>query len=251
MAARTRRTAGIDLSASDKTSAICTIRWKGYEGVAEIDDAHGTDERILEVILANERTGIDAPFGWPAPFVAAVAAHAKSRRWAGRGQSPEEFRRTLRLRRTDRVVSETGITPLSVSTEKIGVTAMRCALLLDAAVHAGATIDRSGRTGKVCEVYPAAALHRWGIDRRGYKQADNRDARRAILKKLRRRFPGLTVDGTQAVATDHALDALISGLVARAVLDKATDQAGSTADAELARVEGWIHLPRKDWPPRI
>jgi predicted nuclease with RNAse H fold len=250
MAPRRRVTAGIDLSASPKTTAICRIVWKGTSGVAELETGLGTDERIAETVANAERTGIDAPFGWPQPFIAAITAHAKGRRWPGRGKHAEEFRRSLRLRRTDELVSDSGITPLSVSTEKLGVTAMRCALALDAAAQAGADIDRSGVSGAVCEVYPAGALQAWGINRDGYKQADNRDARRRILRSLRTRFPGLEVDGKEVVATDHAIDALISALVARAVLDRATNRPADPADQELARVEGWIHLPRKDWPPK-
>lgn len=246
MAPRSRFTAGIDLSASPKTTAICRIRWRGASAVAEFESSHGTDERIAETIRSSERTGIDAPFGWPQPFVDALVGHAKGRRWPGRGKSPEGFRRQLRLRRTDEVVAAAGVTPLSVSTEKLGVTAMRCALALDAAQQAGAAIDRSGVTGAVCEVYPAASLNAWGVDRKGYKQADNPDARRRILRSLRSRFPGLEVDGALTVATDHALDALISAIVARAVLDRGTNRP-SGVDLELARVEGWIHLPRSDW----
>jgi predicted nuclease with RNAse H fold len=250
MAPRARTTAGIDLSASPKTTAICRIRWTGTSAQAEIEASHGTDARIAETIQSAERTGIDAPFGWPAQFVAAVTAHAKGRAWLGRGKSPEEFRRTLRLRRTDEIVAETGITPLSVSTEKLGVTAMRCALALDAAQQAGTPIDRSGVSGSVCEVYPAAALKAWGIDRTGYKRADNQDARRRILRSLRTRFPGLVVDAKDVVATDHALDALLCALVARAVLDRGTDRPSTAGDLELARIEGWIHVPRRDWPPK-
>src|SRR4051812_8584898 len=101
MAPRSRFTAGIDLSASPKTTAICRIRWSGTSATAELEPAHGTDDRIAEALSGAERTGIDAPFGWPEPFVTAVTAHAKGRRWPGRGKSPEEFRRSLRLRRTD------------------------------------------------------------------------------------------------------------------------------------------------------
>lgn len=251
MASRRRSTAGIDLSASPKTTAICRLVWTGTSATAEFESAPGTDDRIAETIARAERTGIDAPFGWPQPFVSAIAAHAKGRRWPGRGKSPEDFRRSLRLRRTDEVVVESGITPLSVSTEKLGVTAMRCVLALDAADQAGATIDRSGVTGSVCEVYPAGALHAWRINRKGYKQAENPEARRRILRSLRTRFPGLEVDGREAVATDHALDALLCALVARAVLDGATNAPKASADLELAQIEGWIHLPRKDWRPRL
>ncbi|MEA2171115.1 MAG: hypothetical protein QOF76_4415 [Solirubrobacteraceae bacterium] len=214
MAPRLRITAGIDLSASPRTTAICRIKWDGAVARAEFASAHGTDERIAETIRSAERTGIDAPFGWPQPFVAAVTAHA-------------------------------------VSTEKLGVTAMRCALALDAAQQVGALIDRSGVTGAVCEAYPAGALHAWGIDRTGYKQADNPDARRRILRALRTRFPALDVDGRLVVATDHALDALLCALVARAVLDKGTNRPESPEDLESARIEGWIHLPRRDWPAKV
>jgi hypothetical protein len=72
----------------------------------------------------------------------------------------------MRLRATDRAVYEqTKLTPFSVSTDKIGVVAMRCARRLSAHWRATATVpDRSG-LGRVAEVYPAAALVQWGISK--------------------------------------------------------------------------------------
>jgi hypothetical protein len=51
--------------------------------------------------------------------------------------------------------------PVSVSTDRLGVTAMRCAHLLHRWSN-GQHIDRTG-PGRFVEVYPAAALVRWGL----------------------------------------------------------------------------------------
>lgn len=64
---------------------------------------------------------------------------------------------------------EVGISPLKVSADRIGATAMRCAFLLAALEAEGVEIDRSGRTGAVVEVNPAAALTRWRLPFAGYK----------------------------------------------------------------------------------
>jgi hypothetical protein len=125
------------------------------------------DEALLELIAAHEPTkvAIDAPFGWPAPFVSAISSYAGGARWSTTDTRP------LRLRATDlNVIEQTGQQPLSVSSDRIAVTAMRCAGLLTRVAGEGPELDRSGG-GLVVEVYPAAALRRWGYDPRGYKGA--------------------------------------------------------------------------------
>jgi len=60
--------------------------------------------------------------------------------------------RPAAYRLTDEVLhQEVGIWPLSVSTDRIGVTAMRCAPLLDALAAADHPVDRAGG-GRVVEV---------------------------------------------------------------------------------------------------
>ena len=64
--------------------------------------------------------GIDSPFGWPAGFVSAVAGYAEREPW------PDLDADALRYRLTDRLVrDEVKLSPLSVSSDRIGVTAWR------------------------------------------------------------------------------------------------------------------------------
>src|ERR1044072_275539 len=92
---------------------------------------------------------------------------------------------------------------------------MRCPLLLDRIGR----VDRTG-AGKVLEVYPAAALYRWQLPFRGYKQGKkNEPARDQLISKLMELAPWLTMtsaDREACVRSDHILDALISSLVVRA-----------------------------------
>lgn len=60
-------------------------------------------------------------------------------------RTDRDHRRELRYRATDyRVRQITGRWPLSVSTDRIGVAAMRCASLLDSLAAQGAPVDRCG-----------------------------------------------------------------------------------------------------------
>ena len=98
---------------------------------------------------------------------------------AGQARRPElrevaeraSFRKRLSYRVTDlELMGSSRVRPLSVSSDRIGVTTFRCALLLDRLkAERRKSVDRSGRRGLVAEVYPAAALSAWGMERRGYK----------------------------------------------------------------------------------
>jgi predicted RNase H-like nuclease len=114
-------------------------------------------------------------------------------------------------------------------------------------------VDRTGRDG-VFEVYPGAALTRWGLDRKKYKTSGNaaakqrqRRARDALVAELARRASWLDLSAaTEAcVDSDDALDGLLASLVAhaghigRTVVPPADDE---TLRLRISR-EGWIHLP--------
>ncbi len=169
------------------------------------------------------KVGIDAPFGWPNEFIEALNANRAAGGW---GDWPTEF---LRLRETDRAVrAATKLTPLSVSTDKIGVVALRCAKLL--AHHWGASGEPPDRTGsgRIVEVYPAAALRQWGLspkdaaeDPGSYKGAGPlpRARRRRLMTQLAERSADWLelTEKTVAVCTesDDCLDALMCALIAR------------------------------------
>jgi predicted nuclease with RNAse H fold len=242
------QTLGIDLAAGARDTAVCTVTWgkkrarveavaTGREAADQTDDAG-----LVGAMAGVDRVGIDVPFGWPSAFVDAVARHDEGKRWRG------EDRDALRFRETDRHVREhvPTILPLSVSTEKLGVTALRAAALLDEMAVRGVPIDRSGIAGPIAEVYPAAALRRWIGRRCFYKGPAPKDDRQALLDQLVagigdafRMDPDIRA---QCVASDHAFDAFVSALVARAVARGQTDLPRKKQRA-LARREGWIHVP--------
>lgn len=194
---------------------------------------------FFELVERTDKVGIDAPFGWPEEFVSFVAGHHRMEPWPGADAAdPDSFRSLLSFRETDRRVRSVR-RPLSVSTDKIGVTAMRCAALL----HAIGEVDRAG-LGKVVEVYPAAALARWGQQSGGYKK-HAADALPPMLRGVRDILPGLELGEfrPELERSDHAFDALICSLVARAAAMDLTD-GPERAVLARARREGWIHLPR-------
>lgn len=121
-------------------------------------------------------------------MVAAVAAHAAGGSW----QAPD--REHFRYRLTDRELRGLGlgIDPLSVSADKIAMTAWRCAALLDGARPDLGSVCRSGEE-RLIEVYPAAALKAWGfVEAHGYKEGPaNSDQRERLVTELESRADGL------------------------------------------------------------
>jgi predicted nuclease with RNAse H fold len=232
-------TLGIDLSSQPKDTAACLVEWHGDHINAREAVLHCDDATLDALIRQADAVGIDAPLGWPEAFVRAVGG------WTATTWDDVEFQKTLRLRLTDRFVqTHTRLVPLSVSTDRIGLPAMRAMALL--ARHA--VTDRSGADGKFFEVYPAGSLKQWGLEPRGYKGPANLRARRALLADLRRLLPALRATAAFA-ETDHALDALIAALTTRMAAQKET-LAIPDDQVAVARTEGWIHLPRQGQGPR-
>lgn len=234
------KTLGIDLAANPRDTAGCAIEWLDGRATVLAVSTGLEDEDILRRARESDIVGIDAPFGWPRYFVEAVTAHHAGRPWPV-DEWNKVNRRRLRLRVTDeRVHAVTRITPLSVSSDTIAIPATRCAWI----IHRRSVKDRSG-DGRTQEVYPAAALCRWGLPHRGYKNWENPKALGALFALLRERTPWLAIapgDEQLCATCDHAFDALVASLVARAAHLGMTLK--PTAD-ELAdaRVEGWIALP--------
>ena len=230
-------TLGVDLAAQPENTAYCLIEWvKPKARIIEL--RCGADDTILlERFGRSDKIGIDAPFGWPTAFADAVYAHQRRNVW------PAVSTASLRYRTTDHVVRERiKRWPLSVSSDLIGVTAMRAARLLSETGR----IDRSGR-GRFVEVYPAAALHIWGFPSTGYKKKPGEEKRRGITRRListTKPWLDWPVDAQQACEkSDDALDAVVAALIARAA---ATDQIEPIPQEHLAiaKREGWIALPR-------
>lgn len=256
MTQRQAVTVGVDLAASARRTAVCRVDWgrRGRDRLAAEFVVPEGDEDLLRLVRAADKTGLDCPLGWPSDFVATVVAHHRGERLP----PPARFRDRadgrpgldpLRFRLTDDLTwKATDMRPpLSVSTDLLGVVALRAAHLLDALAATGVPVPRDG-SGPVAEVYPAAALRRWGIRvTRSYKSAtpEARAVREHIVGLLE---AGLGLPLSEPVrawcADSHdRLDALLCALVARAVQVGDTEWPGTADERAAARVEGWIHLP--------
>ncbi|PTR22935.1 uncharacterized protein DUF429 [Rhodococcus sp. OK519] len=237
------RTVGIDLAAEPAKTAVAMIDWG--EGSARVVGLRlgAADDDVVEAVLGADRSGIDAPFGWPDAFVDFVVAHHNREPRRELELSSRAGRLPLVRRRTDRVVHEvTGIVPLSVSADLIAHVALRCAGLLARLAVEGVDTDRVA--GTVAEVYPAAALQQWGLPFRGYKGATNREKLMQLVASFDDATPYLDLADFrgQCEASDDAFDAVVAAVIARAVAEGQTGLPHGV-DAEVAGREGWIHLP--------
>ena len=236
------RTAGVDLAAEPRGTALAVIEWS--ESAARIVQLElgAPDEPIVAAALSVDKIGIDCALGWPQEFVEFMASHANVAETSTPVDGGMEWRRRLAYRETDRNVREqTGRWPLSVSTDRLGLTAMRCAGLLSRMNSAGLDVDRSG-SGTMVEVYPGASLRQWGFDTTGYRVS--LDARPRLVALLRERAAWLEIGGFAELMmkSADALDAVVAALAARASAVGICPPP-PPEHALLARTEGWIALP--------
>ena len=223
------RLLGVDLASQPKNTSVAVLDGTTLVHLASEAD----DDAIVELASDCEVVGIDAPLGWPDAFVDVVTAHH-------RGESPPPATpKDLQLRRTDHIVAEhSGKRPLSVSTDRIGVVALRAIRLLERLAGAGA--DRSGSAG-VYETYPGGAVAAWTLVDRSYKRADSGPERAAIVAALGRHLDlgGFT---EQMVASDDDLDAVLCAAIVGLAAAGRTHAPDESDTAQAAR-EGWIHIP--------
>ncbi|MET7863690.1 DUF429 domain-containing protein [Micromonospora taraxaci] len=237
-------TAGIDLAAEDANTAVAWIRWTTVGAVLEELVVGAGDDELLRAASAADKAGIDCPLGWPEPFVGFIIAHHRGELAAPTDLIGRDWRRTLAWRRTDVVTHElTGRLSLSVAADRIAHTAMRCAALLTRLAEDGQPVDRSGG-GTVVEVYPAASLKQWGLPYRGYKGRENGEALSNLVDGLLNNAPWLQLGDFELVCrrSDHAIDAVVAALTARAAAVGEATRPGP-ADLAAATTEGWIALP--------
>ena len=73
-------TVGIDLASQPQNTAVCVINWSqesaivsalasGSFGGRELDDA-----TLLSIMENADKVAVDAPFGWPEPFIRAISS---------------------------------------------------------------------------------------------------------------------------------------------------------------------------------
>ncbi len=255
------RFVGIDLASEAKRTGVAVIELAGASALADRAPAGflADDRGLVDIVDRSTVVGLDSPLGWPDDFVSAVTAHRMSARWPTfEHRSTDKIRESLRHRRTDLFVRalDLGSTPLSVSSDLIGVVAMRGAWLQTAWAQRWGHLESRDGTGRLVETYPAAALRAWGmLARRGVRYkgggtAPEREAQRAERERIVRAIEEQSSEWlhlsaalrVETIESDHALDALVSALVALAARVGATHHAPSES-SDAARREGWIHVP--------
>ncbi len=232
------RSLGIDLASRPRETAACLLLWREGRATVEFLERNLYDDALLDLAGTADAIGIDAPFGWPATFVDFVTAHHAGRPVAPNWEDPD-LRRSLRLRRTDLWVWAEGFTgrpPLSVSTDRIAMPALRCAGLLGRL----GVLDRA-TDPRVFEAYPAAALGVWTGVSSNYKRKQGAATRAEIVGALREAAPWLEVPD-ECLDDADLLDALVAALVARAAALGRTHPPPDQ-EREAAVREGWIAVP--------
>ena len=234
-------TAGVDLAAEPKGTALAIIEWKATTATLVDLQLGVTDETIVEAAGVVDKLGIDCALGWPIEFVEFLNNHAN----LGSTSFPDggmDWRRRASFRESDRHVREvTGKWPLSVSTDRLGLTAMRCAGLQGKLQQSGIELDRSG-SGKIVEIYPGASLRLWGFDTSGYRA--NEDARAELLTAIEHSVPLLNLGSNRKlmIRSTDAFDAVIASLATRAAaINRYLPAPRDIRD--IAKIEGWIALP--------
>ncbi len=241
------RTVGIDLSSQPAKTAACAIEWRSGAALVSKVIRGVDDERALSLMRTADKVGIDIPLGWPEAFAVAVGLHASGKPWAADYVHADSAR--FRYRRTDLAVIALGARPLSVSSDRIAIPAMRAAALL------GSMSPRPPRDGGglVVEVYPALALRRWALPSQGYKGRERKTERSELVGAFLALTPWLEISDEAThlcQASDDAFDALIAAVVARAVAIGAV-QPIPASERVAAQNEGWIAIPDSDSLERL
>ena len=235
---------GVDLAAEPKGTAVAVINWLPDEAELVTLRLGVNDQQIVNACEGSIKVGIDCALGWPVDFtdflIGQANLEALERTPAFEGDSA--LRRNLAHRETDRHVREvTGRWPLSVSTDRLGMTAIRGAGLLSKFQEAGTAIDRSG-SGRIVEIYPGASLRLWGLDTVRYRSSES--IRERLLADLQAETPWLNLGTHHQLMVDScdAFDAVIAALAARSA-QLGRYEAPSEAQLERAKIEGWVALP--------
>jgi len=234
--------AGLDLAAQPDGSALAVLEWSPTSAKLVQLQLGVNDQDVLQVAPTLHKLGIDCALGWPVEFVDFVSQYSNSSLEGLSFDGGIDWRRRLAHRETDREVRRiTGRWPLSVSTDRLGMTALRCAGLLTKLQHSGEQIDRSG-AGKVVEIYPAASMRIWGFEIAGYRTSP--EIRQQLIDQLASSAPWLSLAEFKPLMTAScdAFDAVIAALAAAsAALGKSTSP--STEQLPTAQIEGWVALP--------
>jgi predicted nuclease with RNAse H fold len=235
-------TAGIDLAAEPKNTAVAIVDWSGAAPVVRSIDCPADDALITARCrdTGAAKIGIDCPLGWPEDFIAFITAHRAGAPVAS--ADTIAARRPLAYRATDVHCQALGMRPLSVSADRIGHAAFRCAGLMPLL---NASTDRSG-AGLVVETYPAGSLLRWGgFAVHGYKGAAGAERLKSNAARLRESLSLTFAEPANEQlfdSTDHAFDAVVAAITARLAMVGAVEPVPAALQA-VAEIEGWIVIP--------
>ena len=94
-----------------------------------------TDDDLVTAMSEATKTGIDCPLGWPVKFIDFIGRHQHDHVEVVQELAAREWRRQFSYRVTDLHVREMGIQGLSVSTDRVGVTTMRCGAIMPMCHH--------------------------------------------------------------------------------------------------------------------
>lgn len=237
-------TTGVDLATEPAKTGMATIRWDA-DGALLTSLRLGVDDgAIVDAAATSTKLGIDCPLGWPDGFVEPLTRHHTGH-LVPHALDDADWRRGLAKRGTDLAVTRaTGLHPLSVAADRIGLTAMRAANLLGQLAISGSPVDRAG-SGVVVEVYPAASLHVWGLDSHRYKGSSRAAALGALVDRLTTAAPWLQLGENEGLCRRHddAFDAVVAALTARAAARGITAVPQDKPATARAQREGWIAVP--------
>jgi len=237
-------TAGVDLAAEPKGTALAIIHWSASRAKLLSLQLGIADEAIVDACQNVNKIGIDCALGWPIEFVEFLNSHAELGSSDQAVDGGMDWRRRLSYRETDRAVRAiSGRWPLSVATDRLGLTAMRAAGLLGRLRLNGIPIDRSG-AGVVAEVYPGATLRLWGFNTSGYRASA--EVRELLLGAIQMQAPWLDVSDFESLMMKScdAFDAVIAALATRSAA-LGFYEPPNPSQLKQAKIEGWIALPNQ------
>lgn len=235
---------GIDLAAEPARTAISIVNWLPDAARVEHVAIGATDEDIVRLAFGADKIGIDCALGWPVEFITFLQQQTLLTQTVEQYDGGIGWRRRVAFRETDRRVREvTGRWPLSVATDRLGMTALRCSALLQRVNHAGFSVDRTG-AGHIVEVYPSATMRLWGFVFAGYRNSP--EIRERLLVDFAHKAPWLELSGFRSILVEScdAFDSLIASLAAAAAA-RGHVESPPTQLHRQASVEGWIALPNR------
>ncbi len=219
--------------------------------IPNLDKSKSIAQTISEWIFDDEKVliAIDAPLGWPEKLGKTLIDH-----YAGKSlniDDPNElFRRT-----TDKCVKQKiGKQPLDVGADRIARTA-HIALKIIEELRKQKKLKEIPLAWKnelesrisLIEVYPGATLKAHGITSTNYKEKEQTELRKKIIKQiLNSKSLEITCDLKNIEENDDLLDSVICVWAAHDFLiDDVIKPEDIKIDLEIARKEGWIWVKNK------